>query len=108
MLYHYFFKIIVKYINKRILLCYTMQIEIAKDTSKKINNISKLLGIKKNELIDKAILLYLDSISKYLDLKQEMKEWDILSDEALLNFETLEMQRISGHRNRKAVSRESL
>ncbi len=85
-----------------------MQIEIPKDTSKKIERASKILGIKKQQLIDKAVLLYLDNINRYLDLKQEMKEWDYLSDEALMNFETQEMQHISSHRNRKTVSRESL
>jgi len=64
-----------------------MQIEIPKDTSIKINRASLILGIKEKELIDRAILLYLDNISKYLSLKQEMKEWDLLSDEALMNFE---------------------
>ena len=64
-----------------------MQIEIPKDMSKKLDETAKLLGIKKQELIDRAILLYLDNLSKYLDLKREMKEWDILSDEALMNFE---------------------
>ena len=60
---------------------------LSKDTLKKVNEASKLLGIKEQELIDRAVLLYLDNISKYLNLKQEMKEWDILSDEALINFE---------------------
>lgn len=64
-----------------------MQIEIPKDTSKKVSNMSDLLGIKKKELIDRAILLYLDNISKYLNLKQEMKDWDRVSDEALIDFE---------------------
>lgn len=30
---------------------------------------------------------YLDNKSKYLNLEQEMKRWDILSDKALINFE---------------------
>jgi len=64
-----------------------MQIEIPKDTSKKIDKASKLLGIKDKKLIDRAILLYLDNISKYLELKKEIGEWDYLSDEALINFE---------------------
>lgn len=29
----------------------------------------------------------LNAIQKQVDLKQEMNEWDILSDEALTNFE---------------------
>jgi len=64
-----------------------MEIQISKDSSKKINEASKALGIEQNELVDRAILLYLDSISKYIDLKQEMKGWDSLSDEALIDFE---------------------
>lgn len=75
-----------------------MQIELPKDTSKKVEEASKRLGIKKQQLVDKAILLYLDNISKYIDLKKEMKWWDYLSDEALTNFETQEMQSISRRR----------
>ena len=64
-----------------------MQIEISKDVSKEIEYASKVLGIKSKNLIDRAILVYLDSIQKQLDLKREMKVWDELSDEALVNFE---------------------
>ena len=64
-----------------------MQIEIETETSKKVNEASRLLGVEKSEIIDRAILIYLDSLSKYLDLKHEMKAWDVLSDEALINFE---------------------
>ena len=64
-----------------------MEVEIQKDTSIKIEKASELLGIKEQDVVDRALILYLDSISKYLDLKKEMKEWDALSDEALLNFE---------------------
>ena len=64
-----------------------MQIELEKDTSKKVDEASKLLGIGKNEIIDRAVLVYLDNLAKYLDLKHEMKAWDSLSDEALINFE---------------------
>ncbi len=64
-----------------------MQIEVPKDTLKKIDAISKILGMGKEELVDRAILLYLDNISKYAELKQEMRDWDFLSDEALKNFE---------------------
>ena len=64
-----------------------MQIEIAKDTSKKVDKVSKLLGIGESQLVESAILLYLDKISKYLNLKKEMNQWDSLSDKALMNFE---------------------
>ncbi len=64
-----------------------MQIEIQKKTSEKLEKTAKLLGLKKNELADKALLLYLDNISKHVALKKEMKKWDFLSDEAFVNFE---------------------
>jgi len=66
-----------------------MEVVIAKDTSVKIKEVSEALGIEKEEVVDRAILLYLDNIDKYLDLKKEMKEWDALSDEALHDFEKL-------------------
>ncbi|MBI2140513.1 hypothetical protein HYU14_06315 [Candidatus Woesearchaeota archaeon] len=64
-----------------------MQFEIQEDTSEKISEISKVMGIDKKEMIDRALLLYLDSIEKMVALKKEMGEWEILSDEALVNFE---------------------
>ncbi len=64
-----------------------MQIEIEKDTSRKVDEASKLLGIERSKIIDRAILIYLDNLAKYIDLKHEMKAWDALSDEALINFE---------------------
>ena len=67
----------------------TAAIIISDDTSKKIVKVSGILGIEKEELVDRALLLYLDNINKYVELKKELKEWDTLSDEALLNFEKL-------------------
>lgn len=64
-----------------------MEVDIAKDTSIKIEKASQLTGISRQEIIDRALLLYLDSMSKFLDFKQEMKDWDKLSDEAWENFE---------------------
>lgn len=64
-----------------------MQIEMQKDTSEKLDKMFKLLGVKKEQLIERAILLYLDNIAKHAALRQEMKKWDFLSDEALDNFE---------------------
>lgn len=66
-----------------------MQIELQEDTTKKVDKASALLGIKNQEFIDRAILVYLDNIEKHLALKKEMNEWEVLSDEALENFEKL-------------------
>jgi hypothetical protein len=64
-----------------------MQIEIEKETSKKIDRAAKVLGIRKNELVDRAIVVYLDNLSQYIKLKKELKSWESLSDEALTVFE---------------------
>ncbi|MBI2576538.1 hypothetical protein HYV84_04955 [Candidatus Woesearchaeota archaeon] len=64
-----------------------MQIEIQKDTSEKISHASAVLGVGKKELVDRALLLYLDSIEKMVALKKEMGDWEALSDEALADFE---------------------
>lgn len=64
-----------------------MQLELPKETSEKLLKASKVLGIKDKEIVDRAIVVYLDSIGKMIKLKQEMKDWDTLSDEALVSFE---------------------
>ena len=64
-----------------------MQVQISKDVDKKIKEASRILGLEEEEIIDRAILLYLDNIQKYLELKKVVKIWDKLSDEALENFE---------------------
>ncbi len=64
-----------------------MQVNIHKDIRTKVEYVSSIMGIDKQELVDRAILTYIDSVSKLLDLKNEFKVWDELSDEALLNFE---------------------
>jgi hypothetical protein len=64
-----------------------MEIEISKESDKKLSEISEELGIDKEEIVNRAILLYMDSIEKLLLLKKEMNIWDKLSDEALEKFE---------------------
>ncbi len=64
-----------------------MDIELSADTGQKVEKVAQLFGINQQQVVDRALLLYLDNISKYLDLKQEITEWDMLSDEALMNFE---------------------
>ena len=64
-----------------------MEIEISKELDKRLVEISEDLGLDKEEIVNRAILLYMDSIEKMLSLKKEMNAWDKLSDEALENFE---------------------
>ena len=64
-----------------------MEIKLEKKTSENVKKASTLLGIKQQDVVDRALQLYLDNISKYLDLKKELADWDVLSDEALIQFE---------------------
>lgn len=66
---------------------HSMEIQLEADTSNKINKISKKLGLKKSDLIQKIILAYIQTLEKQNSLKKELKDWDTLSDEALMNFE---------------------
>ncbi len=66
-----------------------MEIEIPKELDKRLTEISKDLGLDKEEVVNRALLLYMDSIQKMLLLKNEMNAWDKLSDEALEKFEII-------------------
>jgi len=64
-----------------------MQLQLQKEMREKLKKASGILGFKEEEIVDRAVIFYLDTIQKQLDLKEELKEWDILSDEALEDFE---------------------
>ncbi len=64
-----------------------MEIKIEKEIVHKVDTASKVMGIDRSAFVDRAILVYLDSLEKYLELKHDFKKWDELSDEALFNFE---------------------
>lgn len=54
---------------------------------KGLDRASKVVGVNKKTLVDRALLLYLESIGQQVDLYKEFESWDKLSDEALLKFE---------------------
>lgn len=66
-----------------------MEIELSKEMAKRLNKVSSLLGMGNNDIINRALLFYLDTISKQVELKKEMASWDKLSDEALVKFDKL-------------------
>lgn len=43
---------------------------------------SRQMGIKEKELVDRAVLLYLESARKILGVEKEFEAWDMLSDES--------------------------
>jgi len=64
-----------------------MQVNFHEQTMMQIIKISRELGVDEENLIQRAVLFYLDELQKQVDLKQEMNQWDMLSNEALMNFE---------------------
>jgi hypothetical protein len=64
-----------------------MQLNFSESIDIKINKASEILGLRKKDLIERAILFYLNEIKQSIQLKQEFNEWDRLSDESLINFE---------------------
>jgi hypothetical protein len=64
----------------------TASIVVSSSVEKKVKDASKQLGFEERELADRALLLYLDSIEKNVQLKKEFAEWDALSDEAMAKF----------------------
>jgi len=64
-----------------------MECIIPEKVSKQVSIAANTLGFEESELVNRAILYYLDSIKSNLELKSEFDSWDQLSDEALLSFE---------------------
>jgi len=64
-----------------------MEVKLTKDATEEIERVSILLGMQTQEIIRRAILVYLDEIQKFAELKKEFEAWDTASDEALEGFE---------------------
>ena len=60
-----------------------MPLILEKKIRRDVSEFSRKMGIKEKELVDRALLLYLDSIKKILDMENEFRAWDKLSDGAL-------------------------
>ena len=61
-------------------------ISISSAVEKRVKDASKKLGYNERELADRALLFYLDSIEKNIQLKKEFAAWDALSDEVMAKF----------------------
>ncbi|MBI2100610.1 MAG: hypothetical protein HYT47_01135 [Candidatus Vogelbacteria bacterium] len=66
-----------------------MLTKLSNNLNTKIKLASKRLGVKKAELVNNAVTLYLDNLSPYLDLKNELAAWDKLANEALAAVERI-------------------
>ena len=67
---------------------------IEKQLKKEVRHASRLMGINENEIVRRALVLYLRSIQNHISLRDELNAWDVLSDEALHSTEQ-ELQTIS-------------
>ena len=59
---------------------------LTKKNERGVAEAARLMGIDKRELVERAVLLYLESIRATLDLEKELRGWDALSDEAFLRM----------------------
>lgn len=64
-----------------------MQVQISEGAYNEVKYASHTLGFNEQDIVERAIAVYLDIIQKQVELKKEFQEWDELSDEALDNFE---------------------
>ena len=64
-----------------------MRVQVQNNLYQKIKTTSRVMGVDETELIDRALLLYLRAIQQTVELRQELKDWDELSDEAFMNME---------------------
>ena len=63
-----------------------MQVNFHSQTMARLKQVSQVIGIREENLIQRAVLYYLDAIQKQAELIDEMNAWDSLSDELSLNL----------------------
>jgi len=62
-------------------------VEIPSSVRKKLEETSEEMELDEEEIIDRAITMYIEMVRKEKDLKQEFSAWDKASDEALVSTE---------------------
>jgi hypothetical protein len=69
-----------------------MKITIQKQLEQEVRRASEVMGMSEEELAERAMRFYLASIQQELELEKELRAWDEVSDEALLNMERAMLQ----------------
>jgi hypothetical protein len=69
-----------------------MKITLQKQLKQEMRRASEVMGVSEEELAERAMRFYLASIHQELELEQELRAWDQVSDEALLNMEQAMLQ----------------
>ena len=62
-------------------------VEIPSKIRKRLEETSEEMELDEDEIIDRAITMYLDMVDKEKELKDEFAAWDRASDEALVSTE---------------------
>lgn len=55
---------------------------LTKKNAQGVREAARLIGTDEKEILERAVLFYLESIRTALDLEKELKAWQGLSDEA--------------------------
>ena len=66
-----------------------MQVNFHNQTMARLKQVSQVIGIREENLIQKAVLYYLDTIRKQPELIDDIAVLNSLSDESLVNFEEM-------------------
>jgi hypothetical protein len=69
-----------------------MKITMQKQLEQEMRRASAIMGVSEEELAERALRFYLASMHQALELEQELRAWDHVSDEALLNMEQAMLQ----------------
>jgi hypothetical protein len=64
-----------------------MEIQLTKTLENQLQRASLILGFKQQEIINRALAFYLESVNSKIEFKNELDSFDQLSDEAFINFE---------------------
>lgn len=59
---------------------------VNKKIKSELRNASRFLGLKEQDIFERALMFYLYSIKNKIALKKEMEAWDALSDEVFLKM----------------------
>ncbi|MEK7559841.1 MAG: hypothetical protein AAB522_00870 [Patescibacteria group bacterium] len=59
---------------------------LSKDIKEQMEIVSEKMGLEKQEILNRALLLYFEGIQKQLNLFKELGAWEKLSNESLLKY----------------------
>lgn len=59
---------------------------VNKKIKSELRDASRFLGLKEQDIFERALMFYLYSIKNKIAFKKEMEAWDVLSDEAFLKM----------------------